>query len=597
MAEVVGAGAPAVLGEVRVELLLGVSAAAVAVLRDEGREVRVQPVARPAPVQRGPHEVADEQVVEDLVAQRLHERAARDLERDPVAEPAGRQLHHRVLPAHAHRHEVEPAPQVRERLEVRAHRAHLVGLERLAPVVAELPRRDELRRRLRRVERRHPIVRAVVAEEGRQHPVGRQVEARPVVVDPRAVLVRPHAVLALIGVERAERREVRDAEPLHLGGDVAPAGVALRGHRQEVGARLVVQVDHVGVAEPGEAQQDRGRVLADDPLHERLPSAVVGVVLVDDEPAPGDPASVVQSPAFVELPPGCTRLDAGVCLAMVIRDDGADASLAVGLDVVRRDVPDAQATLARSWPTHTPLSGEPVALSTVEGLHDMRLRLFVDGTCRQDGRISDFVVAPAVLLDSIRRRIALHDGDIVLTGTPPGLAFDRGDGWLLPGNELVAVIDGVGELRTSVGAATEARPSSRSSRSGPRVFVTGTNYQSHVDEMGGSRPTVPTANLIKSPDAVCNSGVDVPLPAETLVDYEGEIAVVIGAHASDVAPRDVDDVVVGFCLANDVTARDAPTTHLSLAKNARRFCPLGPVVSVPPARWGELSFTVRVNGA
>lgn len=290
-------------------------------------------------------------------------------------------------------------------------------------------------------------------------------------------------------------------------------------------------------------------------------------------------------------------MDAGVCLAIVIEGDGADASVAVGLDVVRRDVPDAQATLARSWPTHTPLSGESVALSTVNGLRDMRLRLFVDGKCRQEGRVSDFVVAPAVLLDSIRRRIALHEGDVVLTGTPPGLAFDRGSDWLLSGNELVAVIDGVGELRTSVSAATEVRTSSRPPRSAPRVFVTGTNYESHVDEMGGNRPTVPTANLIKGPDAVCSSGVDVPLPAESLVDYEGEIAVVIGAHASDLAPRDVDGVVVGFCLANDVTARDAPTTHLSLAKNARRFCPLGPVVPVPPARWGELGFTVRVNGA
>jgi acylpyruvate hydrolase len=311
---------------------------------------------------------------------------------------------------------------------------------------------------------------------------------------------------------------------------------------------------------------------------------------------PRDPASVVRSPDFVEAPRGCTRLDAGVCLAVEIGTSAADTSFVVALDVVRRDVPDAQATLARSWPTHTPVSGDRIPLADHERLDELRLRLYVNGSCRQDGRATDFVAAPTVLLDSIRRRIALHEGDLVLTGTPPGLAIDHGGGWLQPGDEMVAVIDGIGELRTVVAPADAAPLPRRPSGANPRVFVTGTNYQSHVDEMGGSRPTVPTANLLKGGDAVCNTGVDVPIPAETLVDYEGEIGIVIGSSTAGVSSDDVDDAVVGFCLANDITARDAPTTHLSLAKNGRRFCPLGPVVSLPSARWNELAFTVRVNG-
>jgi acylpyruvate hydrolase len=128
------------------------------------------------------------------------------------------------------------------------------------------------------------------------------------------------------------------------------------------------------------------------------------------------------------------------------------------------------------------------------------------------------------------------------------------------------------------------------------VFVTGTNYRSHVDEMASSVPPVPTANLMKLPHVLSASGDEITLPPTACIDYEGEIAIVIGADARHVDPADAERMIAGLCLANDVSARDAPTTHLLLAKNSRGFGPLGPLVPVEHVDLDSVSFVVSVNG-
>lgn len=320
---------------------------------------------------------------------------------------------------------------------------------------------------------------------------------------------------------------------------------------------------------------------------------------------PRDPGSVTAPARGIVRPAGCENLDAGVTIALVVGDDGVSVgAVAVALDVVRRDVPNAQASLARSFPTHTPvgLRVPRDALGGLGDLGDLRLTLTVDGEVRQDARTSDMVVSPEELLTSVTRRVRLRPGDLVLTGTPPGLAVDRGDGWLVPGNHLVATVEGIGTLETKIVTELEhpieTAVAARSSAFDPRrVFVTGTNYRSHVAEMGTTAPPVPTANLVKIPTAWCGTGDDIMLPPGACVDYEGEIAVVIGADARDVAPADADAVIAGLCLANDVSARDAPTPHLVLAKNAPGFGPLGPAL-VPTATidLDMVTFTVSVNG-
>jgi 2-keto-4-pentenoate hydratase/2-oxohepta-3-ene-1,7-dioic acid hydratase in catechol pathway len=129
------------------------------------------------------------------------------------------------------------------------------------------------------------------------------------------------------------------------------------------------------------------------------------------------------------------------------------------------------------------------------------------------------------------------------------------------------------------------------------VIGTGTNYFSHVEEMGSSPPAVPTANFFKLTGAVCTSGTPIVIPQGSFVDYEGEIAVVIGEPLSDVSADEVGEADISLCLANDVTAREVPTTHLSLAKSAAGFCPLGPArVPIRELRPSEIEFVVEVNG-
>ena len=81
------------------------------------------------------------------------------------------------------------------------------------------------------------------------------------------------------------------------------------------------------------------------------------------------------------------------------------------------------------------------------------------------------------------------------------------------------------------------------------------------------------------------------------MEFEGEIAVVIGRLAKDVPPERVDEVILGYTCANDVTARDLQRSdgQWTRAKGFDSFCPLGPWISteVDP---GALSVETEVNG-
>jgi 2,4-diketo-3-deoxy-L-fuconate hydrolase len=328
---------------------------------------------------------------------------------------------------------------------------------------------------------------------------------------------------------------------------------------------------------------------------------------------PRDPDSVCDPSEGIRMPPGCTRLDAGVTLALIVGAERRVERLAVALDVVRRDVPAGEAYLARSYPTHTPISPRTISVDDAPDLGNLRFVLEVDGEVRQDASTRDLVATPDELLASILRRTRLDAGAVILVGTPPGVAFDRDAGWLDVGAELRAVVDGVGELRTRVvpedvtsapippgqrgGTRQAPQLSDTPSELARAVLVTGTNYRSHTAEMGVATPPAPTANLIKLPASVCGPDSEIPLPPGALIDYEGEIAAVLGRDAYQIRPDDVDAVVAGLCLANDVTARDAPTTHLVLAKGAPGFCPLGPaLVSLDAVNPAGITFTVSVNG-
>ena len=170
-----------------------------------------------------------------------------------------------------------------EPVEVAADHLDVGRLESLAPVVTEVRaglRNDEV---LGWVDPGHRVGGHVVADERRQQlPVG-VGEAEGERVDRGRVLVGPDAVLALVAVHRRERHERLRAEAAHLGEDPDARG-DLAGHawRDAMTVRVEV-VDHVGIAEPGERQQDGACAPACLAASGRSPAAVVAVVGVDDE--------------------------------------------------------------------------------------------------------------------------------------------------------------------------------------------------------------------------------------------------------------------------------------------------------------------------
>lgn len=133
-----------------------------------------------------------------------------------------------------------------------------------------------------------------------------------------------------------------------------------------------------------------------------------------------------------------------------------------------------------------------------------------------------------------------------------------------------------------------------------KVVGIGLNYASHAAELGGrDLPAEPLAFLKPSTAVI---GPDDPIPLLTgmseRIDYEGELAVVIGRmvrHAHD--PDEALRAILGYTCANDVTLRDRQQTdnQWTRAKGFDGSCPLGPWIetSVDPH---DLAITTRVNG-
>jgi 2-keto-4-pentenoate hydratase/2-oxohepta-3-ene-1,7-dioic acid hydratase in catechol pathway len=130
-----------------------------------------------------------------------------------------------------------------------------------------------------------------------------------------------------------------------------------------------------------------------------------------------------------------------------------------------------------------------------------------------------------------------------------------------------------------------------------KVVAIGKNYADHAAEMGGDVPERPLI-FLKPSTAVVGPGDDVAAPPSSeRVDYEGELAVVIGRLCRDVPVERAMDVVLGYTCGNDVTARDQQRAdgQWSRAKGYDTFCPLGPWIETELDP-GDLRITTRLNG-
>ncbi|MGW1797521.1 fumarylacetoacetate hydrolase family protein [Streptomyces sp. NPDC001984] len=132
----------------------------------------------------------------------------------------------------------------------------------------------------------------------------------------------------------------------------------------------------------------------------------------------------------------------------------------------------------------------------------------------------------------------------------------------------------------------------------PRVIVcAGSNYAGQIAEKQRPWPTQPPL-FLKAPNAVVGPGAAVVHPAGLRrLEYEGELAVVIGRTARDVSATSFADYVLGYTCANDITADDwRADGQWTRAKSADTFCPLGPWIETDVADPGALRLDTLVNG-
>jgi 2-keto-4-pentenoate hydratase/2-oxohepta-3-ene-1,7-dioic acid hydratase in catechol pathway len=132
-----------------------------------------------------------------------------------------------------------------------------------------------------------------------------------------------------------------------------------------------------------------------------------------------------------------------------------------------------------------------------------------------------------------------------------------------------------------------------------KIVCVGRNYREHAQELGNEVPAEPLL-FFKPPSSLLGHKGTVLMPPQAeRVDYEGELALVIGKRASKLAvDADWRSYIRGYTIANDVTARDLQKKdgQWTRAKGFDTFCPVGPVVSneVDPEK--GLMVETRVNG-
>jgi 2-keto-4-pentenoate hydratase/2-oxohepta-3-ene-1,7-dioic acid hydratase in catechol pathway len=131
-----------------------------------------------------------------------------------------------------------------------------------------------------------------------------------------------------------------------------------------------------------------------------------------------------------------------------------------------------------------------------------------------------------------------------------------------------------------------------------KIVCVGRNYREHAAELGNKMPDEPLL-FLKAPSAVISSGADIVLPrASQQVEHEGELGVVIGRIARNIAgDEDPLSYVLGYTCVNDVTARDLQRKDVQFTrgKSFDTFCPVGPWIEtdVDP---GNATVETRLNG-
>ncbi|MGH2964679.1 MAG: fumarylacetoacetate hydrolase family protein [Solirubrobacterales bacterium] len=133
-----------------------------------------------------------------------------------------------------------------------------------------------------------------------------------------------------------------------------------------------------------------------------------------------------------------------------------------------------------------------------------------------------------------------------------------------------------------------------------KIVCIGLNYKAHAAEAGIEPPQAPTF-FAKFANALAGPGATIPLPrASRRVDFEAEVALVIGRRCANVAAEDAADFVAGYMLLNDLSARDLQfaTPQWMPGKVFDGSAPCGPslVTTEEALADGPISFSLTLNG-
>jgi 2-keto-4-pentenoate hydratase/2-oxohepta-3-ene-1,7-dioic acid hydratase in catechol pathway len=211
------------------------------------------------------------------------------------------------------------------------------------------------------------------------------------------------------------------------------------------------------------------------------------------------------------------------------------------------------------------------------------------------------------------RLVTYRDGDSVHVGAVRGdqvVALDS------VASDLLSLIDGGSAALAHARAVAESgtgQPLAAVQLLAPiprprqNVVCLGMNYVAHAiesDRARGREPKLPEFPVFfsKPVSAVCNPGDDVPLdPAVTSqLDYEVELAFIIGTTCKNIKRADALNYVFGYTIINDISARDLQNRHMQFfkGKSLDNSCPIGPYVvtadEIPDP--GKLGLRLRLNG-
>ncbi|MGD8814320.1 MAG: fumarylacetoacetate hydrolase family protein [Anaerolineales bacterium] len=130
-----------------------------------------------------------------------------------------------------------------------------------------------------------------------------------------------------------------------------------------------------------------------------------------------------------------------------------------------------------------------------------------------------------------------------------------------------------------------------------KIVCVGKNYVAHAAEFDSEVPELPLL-FLKPPSSVIGPGKTIILPPQSeRVEHEAELAIVIGQRGRWISPSDISEHILGYTVANDVTARDLQfkDDQWTRGKGFDTFCPLGPWIEteLDPA---DVMLTCLVNG-